>query len=183
MATTTTKKTTARQTRKPEPAVEPPQTEEKVKLTPKEIDVHQYIPVLSGVHGKLIYISPRTQERFVWEGFGDEQELELQELKNAKAASKKFYERNWFMFSDAYDWVIDYLGVRAFYKNAISVDNFDSIFEKKPAEIEKIINGLSDGQKRSVSYRARELIAEEKIDSMRVIETLEKCLGVELIER
>ena len=157
--------------------------EEPKKIVAKEIDMHQYITVRNGSIGRLIYISPRTGERFVWEDFGDEQEMELQELRNAKAANKKFFERNWFMFDDEFDWVIDYLGVRAFYKHSIGIDNFDDLFTKKPAEIEKIVKDLTDGQKHSVSYRARQLIAEDAIDSRKVIEALEKSLDVDLIEK
>ncbi len=181
---TTTRKTTTRV--KAEPAKTESTTSENTpsaKIVPKDIDMHQYITVRNGAFGKLIYISPRTGERFVWEDFGDEQEMELQELRNAKAANKKFYERNWFMFDEDYDWVIDFLGVRAFYNHALSIDNFDDLFTKKPAEIEKIISGLSSGQKKSVSYRARQLVADGVIDSMKVINTLEKCLDIELIEK
>lgn len=157
--------------------------ETKQKITAKDVDLHEYIPVRNGFVGTLVYISPRTGEQFVWEGFGDEQEIELQELKNAKAANKKFFERNWFMFDKDYDWVIDYLGVGAFYNNAIGIDNFDSLFEKKPEEIVEIVGNLSAGQKKSISYRARQLIADGAIDSMRVIDALEKSLGIDLIEK
>lgn len=154
-----------------------------VKIVPKEIDPHQYIPVKSGVHGRLIYKSRKTGEKFVWQGFGEEQDMELQELRNAKSANKKFFERNWFMFDEEYDWVIDYLGVRAFYRNALSIDHFDDIFEMRPAEIGKRIAMLSEGQKKAVRYRATQLISEDGIDSIKVIEALEKALGIELIER
>ena len=87
------------------------------------------------------------------------------------------------MFSDEFAWVIDYLGVGQYYKNAISIDEFDTIFQKSPDELKKIIEGLSDGQKKAVAFRAKTLIADEVIDSNKVIRTLEEILGVELIER
>lgn len=187
MANTTKARTSAAKATKPvveeEKIQEPIVEKTREKLVPKDVDIHEYIPVLSGVHGKLIYISPRTGERFVWEEFGEEQYIELQELKNAKSANKKFYERNWFMFNDEYKWVIDYLGVGAFYRNALSVDNFDELFEKKPDEIASVISKLSKGQKSMVAYRARQLIAEDKIDSRKVVDALEKALEVELIEK
>ena len=34
-----------------------------------------------------------------------------------------------------------------------------------------------------VAYRARQLLSEDKIDSRRVIDALEKALDVELVER
>lgn len=87
------------------------------------------------------------------------------------------------MFDDEYDWVIDYLGVRQYYKNAVSLENFDKVFSKSPTEITKIINGMSTGQKKSMVYRARQAIVDGEIDSNRAIAALEKALGVELIER
>ncbi len=161
-------------------------TEEKTptaekKLSAKDIDMTQYVVVRNGFQGRLIYISPRTGERFIWDGFGTEQEMELRELRNARNSAKKFFINNWFMFDE--DWIVDFLGVKQFYKNAVSIEDFDSIFSKEPSEIKTIIDGMSSGQKRSAAYRARQLIAEEKIDSNKAIATLEEALGIELVER
>lgn len=164
------------------PAVEESVTE-RVKLIPKEVDLNEYIVVRSGYNGRLVYKSPRTGEKFVWPEFGSEQMIELFELRSAKNTMKKFFTNNWFMFDDDYSWVVDYLGVGQFYKHALSLDNFDDLFAKSPAEIEETIAHLSDGQKKSVSYRARQLIAKEAIDSNKAIAALERALGVELIER
>ncbi len=149
----------------------------------KEIDPTQYITVLNGYQGKLTYKSRKTGELFKWNEFGSEQEMELRELRNAKNTYKKYFEKNWFMFNDEFAWVIDYLGVGQFYKNAISIDEFDNIFQKEPKDLKKTIEGLSDGQKKAVAFRAKTLIADGEIDSNKVIRTLEEVLGVELIER
>ena len=156
---------------------------EKKKIIPKDVDPNQYIVVKNGFNGVLVYISPRTHEKFLWERFGDEQEIELRELRNAKSSAKKFFENNWFMFNDEDMWVVDYLGLGMYYKNALSINGFDDLFTKSPAEISSIISKLSNGQKRSVSYRARKLINDGEIDSMKVITALEKSLGIELVER
>lgn len=153
----------------------------KKTFTPKNVDPTQYVVVRNGFHGRLVYKSKKSGELFVWDGFGSEQEMELRELKNAKNSSKKFFINNWFMFDE--DWIVDYLGVRQFYKNAVSIEEFDNIFEKDADEIKEIISGLSAGQKKSAAYRARQLILEEKIDSHKAISALEKSLGIELIER
>lgn len=158
-------------------------TETVTKPVVKEVDPTQYITVLNGYQGRLTYKSSRTGEVFKWKEFGAEQEMELRELRNAKNTCKKYFEKNWFMFSDEFAWVIDYLGVGQYYKNAISIDEFDDIFQKSPDELKKIIKGLSDGQKKTVAFRAKTLIADEVIDSNKVIRTLEELLGVELIER
>ena len=151
------------------------------KIVPKDIDPHQTVIVKNGFQGKLIYKSSKTGERFVWDEFGDEQDMELVELRNAKGAHKDFFINNWFMFDEP--WVVEYLGMSRYYKNAVNVEDFDSLFKKDPSELEDILNDMSDGQKKSVGYRARVLIHEKEIDSLKIIDVIEKCLGIELIEK
>ena len=162
------------------PAAEVSETTKK-PVVPKEINPNQIITVRNGFQGRLVYKSKRTGERWSWESFGAEQDMELSELKNARNSNKKYFINNWFMFDE--DWVIDYLGMRQYYKNSLNIQDFDQLFKKPVGEIEDIISKLSEGQRKSVAYRAKQLIAEEEIDSNRVINTLEKCLGVELVER
>ena len=154
---------------------------EKRPLVPKDIDPHTIITVRNGFQGRLVYRSKKTGERFVWDSFGAEQDMEIGDLRNARNSNKKYFINNWFMFDE--DWVIDYLGMRQYYKNSLNIQDFDQLFKKPVGEIEDIISKLSEGQRKSVAYRAKQLIAEEEIDSNRVINTLEKCLGVELVER
>lgn len=150
-------------------------------IVPKDIDPEQYVTVRNGFQGRLVYVSKHTGERFVWDQFGAEQEMELRELKNAKNSYKKFFENNWFMFDE--DWIVDYLGVQRFYRNAVRIEDFDEIFQKDAKIISEIISDMSDGQKKSVAYRARVLIADGAIDSNKAITALEESLGVELVER
>lgn len=176
----------ATNTKKPDmPDIKDGTTEEtttrKKKVSTKNIDMTQYVVVRNGFQGRLVYKSSRTGEHFVWDEFGSEQEMELRELRNARNSSKKFFINNWFMFDE--DWIIDFLGVKQFYKNAVSIDNFDSIFSKPADEIKSIIKEMSDGQKRSTAYRARQLITAGEIDSNKAIAALEDALGIELIER
>lgn len=166
-----------------EPAKKEPEINKTEKpIIAKEIDINQLIPVRNGYQGKLVYKSSRTQEKFVWPEFGDEQMMELLELRNAKNTWKKYFIYNWFMFDEEYSWVIDYLGMAQYYKNAISVDGFDEVFTMSPDEIKHVVAGLSVGQKKSLSYRARQLIAENEIDSNKAIAALEESLGIDLIE-
>lgn len=157
--------------------------EKAAPIVAKEIDLNQLIAVRNGYQGRLVYKSNRTHEKFVWSEFGSEQMIELRELRNAKSTFKKYFENNWFMFDEEFTWVIDYLGLQQFYKNALKIDEFDDLFKKTPSEIEKAVAKLSKGQKKSVGYRAKQLIAEGEIDSNKAIAALEKSLGVELIER
>lgn len=149
----------------------------------KDIDLSQLIVVRNGYQGRLVYKSPRTHEKFVWPEFGSEQMVELLELRNAKNTYKKYFINNWFMFDDEFSWVVDYLGMSQYYKHALKIDSFDEVFAKSPSEIEKIVAKLSVGQKKSLGYRARQLIIEGEIDSNKAIAALERSLGIELVER
>lgn len=160
-------------------AASEPAPEKKAK--PKKVELPEYVVVKNGFHGKLVYVSRRTGELYVWDEYGAEQELELRDLRDAKNSSKDFFINNWFMFDD--EWVLDYLGVRQYYKGVIRIEDFDAIFDKEPDELKEFVSGLSEGQKSSVLYRASEMIASGEIDSRRKIAALEEALGVELIER
>ena len=183
MATTTRKRSTASAAAAETAAPEASPEKKQETIVPKDVDLHQYITVKNGFHGMLIYKSSKTGEQFLWDGFGTEQEIELLELRNAKNSSKAFFINNWFMFDDEFDWVIDYLGMRQYYKYAVSLDGFDEIFKKTPSEIKKIIKEMSRGQKSSLAYRASDLINSGEIDSRKVIAALEDALGIELIEK
>ena len=160
------------------------QSEDALETKPivvKDVDPEQYVIVRNGFHGRLVYKSSRTGEKFVWDDFGSEQEMQLRELRNAKNTSKKFFINNWFMFDET--WIIDYLGVGKFYKNAINIEHFDDVFKKSASELKRIINGMSAGQKKSITYRAIELISSGEIDSRKTISALEEALGIDLIEK
>lgn len=150
---------------------------------PENVDPNQIIMVKNGFHGKLIYISPKTGETFLWDEFDDVQEMELKELRAAKNSSKGFFINNYFMFDDEYSWVIKYLGVTQYYQNAISTEGFDELLTKSAAEIQTIIEGMSAGQKSSLQFFAKEKISSGEIDSLRIISAIEKGLGVDLVNR
>lgn len=155
--------------------------DEKKYRVRKNLDPNTIVTVKNGFQGCLVYKSRRTKENFVWENFGDEQDMDLQELKNAKNSSKAFFTNNWFLIDDPE--ILDYLGVTQFYKYALNFKSFDDLFNKAPSEIKETVSHLSNGQKKSVAYRAKELISEGVIDSIKVINALEESLSIELIER
>ena len=163
-------------------SAEPTQEVRSIVKQRVELDPNSIITVKNGFQGMLVYKSKKTGERFIWDNFGDEQDIELSELKSAKNSYKSFFINNWFLIEDPD--VIDYLGVGQYYDNALTFEEFEGLFTESPEDIEKRISGLSKGQKRSVAFRARKLLAEGEVDfSIKVINTLERCLSIELIER
>jgi len=146
----------------------------------EKVDEAQYVTVRNGFHGALVYISSRTGERFNWPEYGDEQEMELRELKGAKSSQKAFFTENWFLLDD---WVIQYLGVEAYYKHSADRHELDHLLKAAPDKIASEIAQMSHGQREAITYRAKEMIKSGEIDSLRTITALENALGVELIEK
>lgn len=176
--TATPKKST---TTKPKPKSAPKaEMPAETPIVVKDIDPDQFVTVYNGSQGRLVYVSGRTGEYYGWDSFGSEQEMTLRELRNAKNSHKAFFVNNWFMFRDP--WIIDYLGVKQYYRGALTLDEFDNVFELPADEMAEVLSKLSDGQKKSLSYRARQLIMSGEIDSLKAIRTLESVLGIELIE-
>ena len=70
-----------------------------------------------------------------------------------------------------------------YYKHALNSEDFDDIFSKPADELEATLAELTDGQRKSVGYRARQLIASGDIDSRKTVSMLERCLGIELVEK
>lgn len=153
------------------------------KMERPQVDPNEIITVYNGFQGRLVYVSSRTKETFRWNEFGDTQGIEMRELINAKSSAKKFFINNWFMFDDESAWVLEYLNVANYYRNALTLDNFDELFTKSPTEIEDTIAKLSEGQKKSVMYRAQRLYADGEIDSNKAISALERALGMNLSEK
>lgn len=147
----------------------------------KDLSPNMMVTVKNGFNGTLVYKSKRTGEVFVWDGFGSEQEMELQDLKAAKNTYKSFFINNWFLFDDPE--VVEWLGMSQYYKHALNTEAFNELFTSTPDEIKKTVSKLSSGQKKSAAFRAKQLIQEGKIDSIKVITALEESLSVDLIER
>ena len=181
--TSTTEKPAVKRPRKAPVKKEPaavPKEPEKVVVKKRTFKPDDYVTVRNGFHGKLVYKSSKTGEKYVFDRFGDEHDMEIQELKKARNDSKKFFAKNWFLIDDPE--VIEYLGLKEYYKNALSYEEFDQIADMTADEISERLKSVSDGQKIAVAYHARKLIEDGKIDSIKAIAALESGLGVQLIE-
>lgn len=147
----------------------------------KDLSPNMVVTVKNGFNGTLVYKCKRTGEVFVWDAFGSEQEMELQDLKSAKNTYKAFFVNNWFLFDDPE--IVEWLGMSQYYKHALNTDSFNEMFYSTPEEIKKTVAKLSAGQKKTAAFRAKQLIQEGEIDSIKIINALEESLSVELIER
>ena len=149
---------------------------------PEDVSPNDIVMVRNGFNGHLIYVSSKTGEKFTWDSFGDEVEMELRELRSAKGSQKGFFEKNWFMFDEEYSWVIPYLGLTKYYEHAVPIDDMENIFQLTSSEIKKVCSQMNEWQKHSLKYMAREKYSNGEIDSLKVVKALEDGLDISLSE-
>ena len=140
--------------------------------------MNELIRVVCITNAPLVYES-RSQlgYRVYWDGYLSEAWMEYKELINMRSTYRAFFERPWIIC----DWdVLEDLRVEQYYKNIIDLENLDDVFKKTPKELEKTLKEIPDGIKALIVDRAFELRREKKLDSLSVIETIEKTLNVDL---
>lgn len=148
----------------------------------RELPLNTLVEVKNGFNGKLVYVSKKNAGyTVVFDSFGDSEYFELQELVSARNSYKKFFINNWFLIDDHE--ILEFLNVEKYYENAISNEDFDKIFTKSEKEIIKTVDSMSKGQKDTLTYRAKQLIDEGVVDSIKLIDVLERVLETELVER
>ena len=167
--------------RKPKSKTKEKKVVEKITKTSNarhQRDMNELIRVVCITNAPLVYES-RSQlgYRVYWDGYLSEAWMEYKELINMRNTYRAFFERPWIIC----DWdVLEDLRVDQYYKNIIDLENLDDVFKKTPKELEKTLKEVPDGIKALIVDRAFELRREKKLDSLSVIETIEKTLNVDL---
>lgn len=185
----TTRKRTNSTTKKVEPKKEVESTIEEVEATPakpqrqkrKEIDRNELIACRSSVNGRLIYISPRSKEKFIWDDFGAVEYVEMGELMTMKSSHPKFLKDVQLIIDD--EEAAEYLGMTKIYDEMAQLDDLDDLddfFDKEPDEIAELLPKLPEGLKKAVGTRARALVEEGLLDRISKIRLIEQELGVDL---
>lgn len=146
----------------------------------KSLDPNMFVTVRNGFHGPLYYRDNNTSEEHQWPEFGDESDMTLATLMNARGSQRRFFSENWWLIDDPD--VIDYLGVSKFYENALTYDDFYELFDLSYDEIKQKIGGLSEGQKKSVAFMAREQIKSGDLSDLNIVKILEDTLQITLID-
>ena len=145
----------------------------------KKITTDTMVECKNGTHGNLFYASVRNPGvTYEWNEFGEVQELDYGELVSMRGSQRRFFEDNWILIEDAE--VLKKLGVEKYYKNALTTENFDSVFTWNAEEIKQKVPQMSDGLKLSIRMRAEELMKQGKLDSLSMIQALNAVLGCDL---
>lgn len=157
------------------PAVSP--APEKKVHQKKQYDLHDMVSVRNMTPGGLIYKSNRNVGYIVeWAEYNDEQPMEIMELKNMLASQRAFFERNWIWIDDPE--LVDHLGVAKYYKNMLSPDEVESMFDLEPGEMIIKIKALTKDMQNTIRVVAREKVLAGEVASYAAVQALEKYFGI-----
>ena len=151
----------------------------KVKAKPK-LDLHDEVLVKNGYCGELNVLLPKSKYVITFSEFGDDDYIELAELKALRNSKPIFFERNWLIIED--DNVIDFLNVGKYYADYLTVEDIDELFELPVDEMIAKIQKLNQVTRDNIARRAVDMIKDDNIDSVKKIEALEEELGYNLTE-
>lgn len=152
-----------------------PQVEKVIKKTR---DLNEEVKVTNITNSSLTYISKsQVGYRVDWGEYGEENWMEYKELLNMRNSQRAFFEQPWIMC----DWdVLEDLKVDKYYKDIINLDNIEDIFSKTPDDLKNTLEIVPRGIKELIVDKAFELIKSKKLDSIKIIEVIEKTLEVDL---
>lgn len=141
-------------------------------------DLNEMIRVVNITNSGLSYQSKsQTGYRVDWDSYGEENFMEYKELINMRGAQRRFFEDLWIICE--FDVLVD-LGVDKYYKNIIDLDNIDLLFNKSIDDLGKTLKVMPKGIRDLIVDRAFEMRKSKKLDSLSVIEVIEKTLDVDL---
>ena len=178
-------------------------TEDKTPIVKTDVVVEKNKPIInkkisipldtmisckSAVRGTLEYHSKRIMGyQVVWDDFGDEQFVELQELVSMRNTDLRFFKDNWVVIDDSDEYtaneILKFIRVDQYYKDTIDIDNFDSLFNEDPKSIKEKVSKMSSGLKDTIGIRAKQLYNSGNLYDLRCIKALEESLGIELVVR
>ena len=162
-----------------EPKEETIVKENKVRQkTRNEIDKNQEVCCRSITTGLLQYKSERTGTLIVWNDFGSEQWLSVDELIHMNASKPKFLQNPWIIIES--DEIVKYLGLQNLYKSIIDIDNLEDFFRKPLSEIKDKLLKVPTGFKENIAVKARQMITDGTLYDIRIIKILEETLDVDL---
>lgn len=147
------------------------------KVIKKQRNLNEMIDVKCIVQGGLNFVTSNGLE-VIWDGYGDTYPLEYKELIYMLNKYKRFFEEPWVIMEQD---VIEDLHASHFYKHIIDYDEIDSIFSKTPAQVKDILSKVPEGTKRLIADRASNALRKGTLDSLKVVELLQKELNIELI--
>lgn len=138
-----------------------------------EIKVVSLVPNVS-------YKDSKTGDMYEWDVVGHEEDMTFETLKNMWRNNKGYFRNMWLKPCD--NRVINKFGLTKTFEKYEYLMNADNYTEENIKKICDAISNTPMGMKRAICDRIKNLVIDGKISDGRIIKTLERHLGLELID-
>ncbi len=136
------------------------------------------IMVMNGLNGSLTHRSLSTGRVWRFKEFGQIQKIPYSEILSIRYLSAKVFDDGWLVILNKQ--IQDDFELTEKYKNILTPDNIEEIFNKDVKELEKFVENLPKGMKVSFISKARELHSDRKIEKLSVLEFIQTKFGISL---
>lgn len=142
-------------------------------------NAHDMIPCRSVTVGELVCESKKTKGIYYrWLDYDDVEEVEYQDLLALKSSRSKFLYNPQFIIMDedlAAEWKLDVV-----YSEFLGFDNPAELFTLPVNQLSKKLRTAPQGLKDSIKDVAGQFMREGRLDSIKVIDVLDRELGTDL---
>jgi hypothetical protein len=136
------------------------------------------IIVMNGLYSPLTHRSSSSGRIWKFSGFGQTQKIPYSEILSIRNIASVVFDEGWLIILNRQ--IQKDLGLIELYKNIITPENIDEIFNKSSDDLEAFIDSLPKGMKVTFISKARDLYNDKKIDSVRTIKMIENKFGISL---
>ena len=156
------------------------QTEKSVKEKKKEYDEESLIECRSVTEGELILIGKKSGTKYIWAGFGDTTEVEVQDLNSLRASKSEYIFKPYFLIDDE-DFIKQdkWADLKKMY-DKIEADDVEDILKLDNASFKRVLTGLPKGLQSAVKSAIATEVLNDTFDSLQKVKIVDEVLGSDL---
>lgn len=136
------------------------------------------VVVMNGLNGGLVHRSDSTGRIWKFQEFGQTDKIPYGELLRIRNNNSKVFDEGWMIILNRH--IQEEFGLIETYRNILTPDNIDAIFDKDLDEIKDFVEGLPEGMKVTFVSKARQLYQSGKLDSISVVNYIQEKFGISL---
>lgn len=150
------------------------------KVEVKKIENDDLIKVMNYTAGRLIYINPRTQQQWTFDGYGAIDHMSFSELQTIKSVYPKFLFEPWLVILN--DEAVSQLGISDFYNKILQPKEIDKFFNMSEYEMEAFLNNAPNNMKKLIIDITKDKIKKKTFGDLFKIKHIESVLKCKLLD-
>lgn len=144
----------------------------------KKFELDDEIAIMNGTVGALTHRSGYNGRSWKLEEFGNIDTMPYRELLAIQNSVSKMIKEGTIIILD--EDVQEIFGLKELYKNILTPENINTVFEKPFDEMKEFIEKLPEAMKQTFVQKASQLFAQNKIHDLRIIRVIEEKFKISL---